>query len=429
MSEEKNIKFINCKSSIIVSAVVAIIFGFTAGFVASQPSMTRFLLSFVERQLSDQSSDSATTEFAIGSKPVSAIEEDGEEELRIAAVERAMPAVVSVVITKDMPIFEQYYSNPFGNDDFFRQFFGDLNFSVPQLRQNGTERREIGAGTGFFVSIDGLIVTNKHVVQDEEAEYTVVTSDGQKFVAEVLGRDSVNDLAVLKITAENKKEFPYLPFAEVEPKVGQSVIAIGYALGEFTNSVSVGIVSGLSRDITAGDNQGNAEQLYDVIQTDAAINPGNSGGPLLNLRGEVIGINVAVNQGAQGIGFALPIDDVERVVSSVIETGRIARPFLGVRYVMITPEMAKANQLPVDYGALVARGERQIDLAVTPGSPADLAGIVENDIILEIDSEKLTPTNSLVRAVRDLMSGDKVKLKILHKGEERELEVALTERQ
>ncbi|MBU0624729.1 trypsin-like peptidase domain-containing protein, partial [Patescibacteria group bacterium] len=350
-----------------------------------------------------------------------------EEDQRIKAVGQAMSAVVSVVITKDMPVFEQYYSNPFGNDDFFRQFFGELNFGVPQLRQNGTERREIGAGTGFFVSADGLIVTNKHVVLDEEAEYTIITTDGEKFSAKVLGRDPANDLAVLKIDVEVGIELPYISFAVAEPRVGQSVIAIGYALGEFTNSASVGIVSGLSRDITAGDSQGNSEQLYGVIQTDAAINPGNSGGPLLNLDGEAIGVNVAVNQGAQGIGFALPISDVERVVTSVVETGKISRPFLGVRYVMIDEAIAKANQLPVDYGALVARGERQIDLAVTPGSPADLAGIVENDIILEINREKLTASNPLVRVVRNLMAGDKVRLKILHRGEEREVEVVLNE--
>jgi len=415
---------------IVATALVAIVFGFVSGVVGAQPFVSNPLVQAFEEHIFELPFGAPDTQANVMPANVLACQNacQTEEELRIATVESALPAVVSVVVTKDVPVFEQYYTNPFG-DSFFNDFFGDINFGMPQLRQKGTERQEVGAGTGFIVSADGLIVTNKHVVLDEEAEYTVITSDGEKHTAQVLGRDPTNDLAVIKIEVAEGVELAHIPYATGEPRVGQSVIAIGYALGEFTNSVSTGIVSGLSRDITAGDNRGNSEQLYDVIQTDAAINPGNSGGPLLNLKGEAIGVNVAVERGAQGIGFALPIADVERVVESVVETGKITRPFLGVRYVMINEDMAEANQLPVDYGALIVRGERQIDLAVTPGSPADIAGIVENDIILEINGEKLTTSNPLVRAVRNLRVGDIIKLKVLHKGEEQDIDATLTERQ
>ncbi|MFH2062941.1 MAG: trypsin-like peptidase domain-containing protein, partial [bacterium] len=340
-----------------VSVILAIIFGFAAGLVANRPEVSSVLGLFPagSDQVSLQSEEGMS---AVGLAELSS---RLEESRRIEAVESATPAVVSVVVSKDMPVFEQYYSDPFGG------LFGDLpGLQVPQMRQKGTERQDVGAGTGFFVSADGLIVTNRHVVADEAADYTVITADGEKHEAKVMGRDPSNDLAVLKIEAEEGQAWPFLPLSENEPKVGQSVVAIGYALGQFSNTVSAGIVSGLARDITAGDGRGNSEQLYDVIQTDAAINPGNSGGPLLDLDGRVVGVNVAVEQGAQSVGFALPASDIRRVVDSVMETGRISRPFLGVRYVMINEELKESNQLPVDYGALVARGDRQTDLAVTP---------------------------------------------------------------
>jgi S1-C subfamily serine protease len=416
---------------VIASAVAAAFVGFLAGFLAGQPAISGRINSWIEQQLIGGPAIVTSIVRPADSVPTATGSQNGyvsEEERRIATVERTAPAVVSVVVTKDVPVFEQYYSNPFG-DSFFNDFFGDFNFGMPQLRQKGTERQEVGAGTGFIVSADGLIVTNKHVVLDEEAEYTVITSDGEQHDAEVLGRDPANDLAVLRITPEDGAIFPHISFATEEPRVGQSVIAIGYALGEFSNTVSTGIVSGLARDITAGDSRGNSERLYDVIQTDAAINPGNSGGPLLNLAGRAIGVNVAVERGAQGIGFALPISDVRRVVDSVIETGKISRPFLGVRYIMINPDVAQANQLPYEYGALVVRGERQIDLAVTPGSPADLAGIVENDIILEINGQQLTADQPLAHVVRNLQAGSSITMKIFHKGEEKELQVELAERE
>jgi serine protease Do len=351
-----------------------------------------------------------------------------EESSIIETVKKASPAVVSIVVTKDVPVWEQSGINPFGQDDFFRQFFeGFPQFQVPQYRQKGTEKQEVGAGTGFLVSDDGYIVTNRHVVEDEQAEYTAITVDGAKYPATVLARDPSNDIAVLKIDATG---LAHITLADSDAlQVGQRVIAIGYALGRFGNTVSTGIISGLQRAITASSGNGQAEDLFDVIQTDTAINPGNSGGPLLNVQGQAIGVNVAIVQGSQNIGFALPINDVKRVVESVRASGKISRPFLGVRYVIITPQLKEKQQLPVDYGALIVRGDTQTDLAVVPGSPADKAGIAENDIILEVAGKKITAEYPLAVAVRKFGVGDVVELKVLHRGEEKVLQVTLIEKQ
>ena len=344
-----------------------------------------------------------------------AVLSDSQESQIIQTVQKAKPAVVSIVISKDVPVIERYFDE--GELDPF--------FQTPQYRQNGTERQEVGGGSGFLASADGLIVTNKHVVSDEDADYTVFTNDGAKHEATVVARDPINDLAVLRIEGSG---YPYLEFGDSDAlQEGQSVIAIGNALAQFQNSVSVGIVSGLSRSITAGDGSGSSETLENVIQTDAAINPGNSGGPLLTLDGKVIGVNVAIVQGSQNIGFALPSSVARSVVESVSKTGRIVRPYLGVRYILINQQVKEQNQLTVDYGALVLRGETREELAVMPGSPADNAGIEESDIILEVDGVKLDSERSLSAIIRQKNVGDTVKLKILHRGEEKILDVQLAE--
>lgn len=350
-----------------------------------------------------------------------------EESFVVDTVKKANPAVVSIIISKNVPKYELYTDpnqqnnqNPFG--DMFPGFF----FNVPQYRQNGTEKKEVGGGSGFFVASDGLIVTNRHVVEDKEAEYTVFTNDGKKHSAKVVARDPVLDIALIKITPAPGESFSYLPLGNSDAlDVGESVIAIGNALGEFRNTVSVGVVSGLARSITAGDPYGNSEILDHVIQTDAAINPGNSGGPLLDLSGFVIGVNVAVAQGSQNIGFALPINSVKSAIESVKNTGKIIRPFLGIRYVAVNPEMKEKNNLSVDYGVLVKAGESQNELAVIPGSPADKAGIVENDIILEVDGVKLDDKTSLASVVRQKNVGDTIVLKILHRGTPKTVKVTL----
>lgn len=333
-------------------------------------------------------------------------------ELRLPdMVERVNPAVVSVVVTKDVPIYERYYEefDPWG-------FWGV--FSIPRLRENGTEEREVGGGSGFFVSADGLIVTNRHVVSDEEARYSVLTNSGEVYQVDVLARDPQLDIAVLKVNdLASRDRLPYLEFgSSTDLRLGETVVAIGNALSEFRNSVSVGVVSGLARSIVASDSRGFSERLDDVIQTDAAINPGNSGGPLLNERGEVIGVNVATSRGADNIGFALPAHIVEPVVRSVQTTGEITRPFLGVRYQMINERLQTANNLPFDYGVLIVRGDTREELAVMPGSPADRAGLRENDIILEIDGQSLKDRD-LVQVLRTKQAGDTISLLVYQRGD------------
>lgn len=341
-----------------------------------------------------------------------------QEQIIVDIVKKSQDSVVSVIATKDLPVMEQYFVNPFGND-----FFGELQ--VPQYRQKGTEKKEVSSGTGFIATSDGLILTNKHVVMEEGAEFTVVMNNGNKYPAKVLAKDPVQDIAVLKI---EKTNLPAVKLGNSDSiEVGQTVVAIGNALGEFKNTVSTGVVSGLRRTVTASGG-GMTETLDDLIQTDAAINLGNSGGPLFNLAGEVIGINTAISQGAQNVGFALPINKAKKDLEQVKKTGKISVPFLGVRYVIIDEEIQKKNNLTVDYGALVVRGETQSDVAVTPGSPADKAGIVENDIILEMAGKKVTKDNTLAKIIQNLKVGDKVKLKILHKGEEKTIEAILEER-
>jgi len=350
----------------------------------------------------------------------------GYEEAVIKAVERTEPSVVSIVVTKDLPVMERCPYNPFGDlPPEFRRFFDD-DFGFSRPCQRGTERTEIGGGTGFIVSADGLIVTNKHVVFDKEADYTVLTNDGEKYNAKVLARDPVQDLAVIKIDPP-AGGLPAATLGDSDSiKLGQTAIAIGNSLGEFRNTVSVGVISGLSRTIIASGQGIGVEILQGVIQTDAAINPGNSGGPLLNLRGEVIGINTAIASGAQNIGFAIPINQAKRDIESVKRTGDIKVSYVGVRYFTVTPEFAEAQELPVDYGALVRGGDD--GPGVLPDSPASRAGLQEEDIILEINGEKLTRDNPLGLVIQKYNIGDTITLKVRRGEETIALQVVLGER-
>lgn len=341
-----------------------------------------------------------------------------EEQAVVNAVAKANPAVVSIVITKKVTQYFRTNRNPFADDPFFKQFFGDSNpfgDSQPQTEQPPkTTEQKVGAGTGFFITADGLLITNKHVAADTTASYTVVLNDGNQLPATVLAVDPNNDLALLKVQG---KDFATIPFGDSDKvKLGQTVIAIGNALGEYRNTVTRGVVSGLSRTIVAGSSNGFAEQLEGVIQTDAAINPGNSGGPLINLSGQLIGVNTAINQGGQSLGFALPSNIVRTMVESVQKYGKVVRARLGIRYVPVTKELKETNNLTVDYGALVLRGQNQNELAVVPGSPADKAGIKENDIILEADGVKLTVEKTLASIMKNKKAGDKMSLKVYHAG-------------
>jgi len=336
-----------------------------------------------------------------------------QEEKIVQVVKEASPAVVTIVLSKEMPVYEQYFQ-PFG-DEFFK-------IEIPQYRKKGTKKERIGSGSGFFVSPDGLILTNKHVVIQKDVEYSVVTSDGRVYPAKVLAIDPFHDAAIIKLEQgkeinkkgqiQNKK-FPYLKLGDSDRiQIGQTVIAIGNPLGEFQNTVSVGVVSGLGRSITASG-AGITETIDDVIQTDAAINRGNSGGPLLNLKGEVIGINTAMVQGAENLGFAIPINQAKRDLNQFEKLGKIVYPFLGIRYVMITPELQEENNLPVSQGAWIRKGNQPNEVAVVPNSAADKAGLKEGDIILEVNGEKVTMKNKLSKVIHKYSPGDKVVLKVM----------------
>ncbi len=354
------------------------------------------------------------------------VPQTSQEQKIIDAVKNNSPAVVSIIITKDVPIFEKYYINPFGQDWPF-------NIEIPQYREKGTKKQQIGGGTGFVISSDGMVLTNKHVVSEKGAEYTIFTNDGEKFPAKILATDPYHDLAILKIDPPENEESIDFSVAKIGDssnlQIGQTVVAIGNALGEFENTVSVGVVSGLARTITAIGG-GTTEILEDVIQTDAAINPGNSGGPLLNLAGEVIGVNVARAVSGENIGFAIPINRAKRAIEQVKETGKIVYPYLGVYYALITKEMKQEFDLAVDYGAWVGRDNQgqKTNQAVMPGTPAEKSGIKRDDIILEFGGAKITPKNSLAKIIQNYDPGDSVQIKILRDQKEEILTLVLGER-
>ncbi|EKE20228.1 MAG: Trypsin protein [uncultured bacterium] len=347
-----------------------------------------------------------------------------EDSAVIDVVEKNSPSVVSIVVSKDVARVGDLFNSP---GWMFDPFFGGQIGGEQGLESDEEPQKEkVGGGTGFLISKDGMILTNKHVVQDKNAEYTVVTSDGKEFKATVLALDPVRDIAVIKIDGN---DFPTLSLGNSgNIKIGQTVIAIGNSLGEFSNSVSRGIISGLKRNIDAGSGFGDSERLTNIIQTDAAINPGNSGGPLLNLNGEVVGINVATAQGAENVGFAIPIDQSDRIIEEAKSGKKVVIPFLGIRYIIINQAIQQEAQLPFSYGALIARGEKITDFAVLPGSSADKAGLIENDIILEIDGKKITKEDQLSDMISNKSVGDEVTLKVWHKGDTKDVRVILQER-
>jgi len=346
------------------------------------------------------------------------------EKQTIETVKKVAPAVVSIVVSKMMPRIKQSMLDPMSNN------FG---FGVPFPEQPAIdnqaepEKVKVGGGSGFIVHPDGLVLTNKHVVFDPDSEYTVITSDEKEYLGRVISRDPTNDVAVLKIEAKGLPTIRLGNSNKVE--LGQTVIAIGNALGLFTNTVSKGIISGLGRKISASLSQdGHVENLRNVVQTDVAINQGNSGGPLVNLDGEVIGINTAVMMGAQNIGFSLPINWAKADLEDIIKYGRIIRPYIGLRYVMLNKEIQQKYTLPVDYGALVIKDHVPGTEAVVVGSPAHKAGIKENDIVLEINGDKLTEKHELADAVQNLKVGDEMEMTVMRGDTTTKMKTVLEER-
>jgi len=329
-----------------------------------------------------------------------------EESLITDVVDKVSPSVVTVSISKTRQIGRIFEINPFDPFDVFRP------------RPGQSQKVEQDIGTGFIVSGDGLLVTNKHVVSDSDAKYKIVTKDDKTYEVDKIYRDPSNDLAILKINASNL--VPVSMGDSSKLKVGQLAIAIGTALGEFRNTVTVGVISGLGRGITAGSPfEGFAERLDNVIQTDAAINPGNSGGPLLSSSGQVIGVNTAVSSEGQNIGFALPINVVKDALAQFEQSGgKFERPFLGVRYKMITRDLALLNEVPE--GAYVQE--------VVEGSPADGAGVQIDDIITKIDNVKVTDRDGgLAKIIAGKKVGDIIKVAVWRDGETQILSLTVGE--
>lgn len=320
-----------------------------------------------------------------------------DQEATIRAIKKVMPAVVSIIIIDQQSTII-------------------IDLSTGQQSEQKTKIKK-GSGTGFIISPDGLILTNKHVVgagNEKTAAYRVILNSGKQYYAQLIGKDPINDLAVLKIFDKN---LPYVQLGDSDKlQIGTTVIAIGNTLGRYQNSATKGIVSGLGRSIEASDQSGNtAEVLDNVIQTDAEINLGNSGGPLVDLDGNIVGINVAIDQSGSAIGFAIPINDARPVIKSVREIGRIVRPRLGVRYVMLTPEIAQEYKLAQDSGAWISISQDGTP-SVLSDSPASKAGLEQGDIITEINAIKLTGRTTLLSVVQKYKPGDKIGLKVFRDG-------------
>lgn len=354
-----------------------------------------FVAGFAGGQFSESSKDTMSSSVSQG-----AVKNDGNknvtsQEATISdVVSKVAPSVVSIVTT-------QTSSSPFSG-----------------------AAQEQSAGTGIVVSKDGYIMTNHHVVGNASTA-TVVLADGTSYdKVKVVGSDPLNDVAFLKISNVSN-----LPTAELGDsstlRIGQQLVAIGNSLGQYQNTVTDGILSGTGRSVQASDGNGSSsENLSDLLQTNAAINPGNSGGPLLNLSGQVIGMNTAVAQDAQGIGFAIPIDATKGLLKSVLAGNGIQRSFLGVQYQPITADVAKSYNLPVKEGAYVYADNGS---AVQSGSPADKAGIKNKDIITKIDGQKIGSAGGLSTIISEYTPGETVQLTILRGGQTMTVSVTLSQ--
>ncbi len=285
----------------------------------------------------------------------------------------------------------------------------------------GSDQEEDAAGTGIVMSADGYIMTNNHVI-DGATTVSVVLSDGTSYDnVKVIGSDPLNDVAFLKIP--NVSNLTPVELGNSSSiRVGQQVVAIGNSLGQYQNTVTSGIISGTGRPVTAQDGN-TTESLTDLLQTDAAINPGNSGGPLLNMSGQVIGMNTAVASDAQGIGFAIPVNAVKGVLKGVLATGQVSRAFLGVSFIPVTPESAKQYSLPVTSGAYIYSGSDAS--AVTAGSPAEKAGIKNKDIITEVNGVQVGASGALSTLLGEYAPGDTITLTLLRDGKTQTVKVTL----
>jgi S1-C subfamily serine protease len=311
-----------------------------------------------------------------------------EESAVIDVVDKASPAVVSI-----------------------------LEDTVELDIEQGPVQSQQGIGTGFIIDSSGIVITNNHVVRDTTIKYTVLTKSNKKYSVKKIDRDPSNDFAILKVDA---KDLPILKFGDSSTlKVGQKVVAIGNALGRFGNTVTVGVVSGIGRGLAVSSLSSGISQstLENVIQTDAALNPGNSGGPLLDLSGNAVGINFAVSQNAENIGFVIPINVVKNIIDGYRKEGKIIKPYIGVSYQMVSKDVASVQDLPE--GAFVRR--------VLPNTPADEAGLRAGDVIIKIDSKDVNEDNTLASVLTEYKVGDTIELEVNRDGQIIKLKAKLGE--
>ncbi|MBI2464321.1 trypsin-like peptidase domain-containing protein [Candidatus Peregrinibacteria bacterium] len=403
--------------------VIILLMGFASGFLGGI--------------VSDRVSISKNGAFSQNSDVTKVVEERVyvEESKLIDSRKKVAPSVVSILAMKEKTKISQQLS-PF--DNFY--FFGFPDFQPrrpvqpeqPQEKNKEPEKQVVSAGTGFIITTDGLALTNKHVVADDEAEYLAVMNDGTEYAVEVVSKDPLNDVAVVRIKEKNgdklSKGLPAVELGDSDKlEIGQMVLAIGNALNEYENTTTAGIISATGRDIVASDSSGGkTESLSGLIQTDAAINPGNSGGPLINLAGQVVGINTAIDSQANGVSFAIPVNDVKPVLASIEKYGKIVRPILGVRYIILTEEKAKELGLDgVTHGAFLVGNYDNGEVAVIPDGPADKAGLQVEDVILEVDGKSIDKNNTLQQTIRNRQPGEKISLKVWRKGQELTFQIEL----
>ena len=347
----------------------------------------------------------------------------GSQSAITRTIEKTLPAVVSIIIKKSLEELKKDYAKKSG-----KRLDAAMAALFPKDKIDAHDMVQVDGGSGFFVDKEGVVLTNKHVISEPNSTYTVIANDGEEYPAEVIARDPVNDIAILKVKNRGIKTFPSLPLGDsTKLRLGEQVLTFGNALGLFENSVSLGIISGLSRSITAKTDQKRLQEMRGLIQTDAAINPGNSGGPLTDLKGNVIGINTAIIAGAQNICFAIPIHTAKRDLEELKAYGRVRRPMLGIHYLIVNKTLQEKMHLPLPYGAVVKR-EYAFEKAIHPGSPADRGGVEEGDLIAEWNGKKITEAKSVLDYLDASEVGDIATLTVLREGKTLSLKVTLAER-
>jgi len=401
-------------SIIIVSMLVGSVSGFVGGIYVQK--YAKQLLLFTQ----NKSGNNSVAQTSNSTDSISAVD----------VFKTANPAVVSITISQkvgDASSNSQSLNLPFGlSSPYFNFTFpndngNDSDNNNQSANGNADSYQEVAAGSGFFVTSDGLILTNKHVVSTQDAKYSVTTSDGKSYDATVVAIDPVSDLALVKIDLKNTPALQFANSSDIQ--IGEEVIAIGNSLGQYQNTVTSGIISGIGRSITASSDEGSSEELDGVLQTDAAINPGNSGGPLLDSSGKVVGVNTAINQQGELLGFAIPSNSASRDIQIYQKQGKIIKPFLGISYVEINPSVQSKYNLSVNYGAYITASNGVA--SVVKGSAADKAGLKDGDIIISVNDQKISTINTLAQLLQQYDPGQIITLTVIRGGKQTQIQATL----